>query len=75
MEPVACAVRKSAGLNIESGRGFQLWRRSKLPRLKLVAGFKNGSDIANGGDITLADGRKLYVGSSGTGAPYEEKTP
>jgi hypothetical protein len=51
--------------------------------LKLVAGLnhvegsraKNGSDLANGGNITMADGRKLYVGSSGTGAPYAEQKP
>jgi hypothetical protein len=39
----------------------------------LVAGFraKDGSTRANGKDITFEDGRKLFVGSSGTGAPYE----
>ena len=41
----------------------------------VVEGYraKNGSDIANGGSVVLADGKKLFVGSSGTGAPYEEK--
>ncbi len=34
---------------------------------------KDGSSRANGRDITLADGRKLSVASSGTGAP--EDTP
>jgi hypothetical protein len=34
---------------------------------------KDGSARANGRDITLADGRKLSVASSGTGAP--EDTP
>ena len=34
---------------------------------------KDGSTRANGRDITLADGRKLSVASSGTGAP--EDTP
>jgi hypothetical protein len=28
---------------------------------------------ANGRDITYQDGRKLFVGSSGTGAPDERK--
>ena len=28
---------------------------------------------ANGRDITLPNGQKLFLGSSGTGAPYEEK--
>ena len=32
---------------------------------------KDGSHRANGRDLTLADGRKLFLGSSGTGAPYE----
>jgi hypothetical protein len=38
-----------------------------------VQGFqaKDGSLRANGRDITFADGRKLFVGSSGTGAPDE----
>jgi uncharacterized protein DUF6152 len=34
---------------------------------------KDGSKRANGRDITLPDGRKLFLGSSGTGAPYDEK--
>jgi Family of unknown function (DUF6152) len=34
---------------------------------------KDGSLRANGRDITLPDGRKLFLGSSGTGAPYDEK--
>jgi hypothetical protein len=34
---------------------------------------KDGSKRANGRDITLPDGRKLFLGSTGTGAPYEEK--
>jgi hypothetical protein len=32
---------------------------------------KDGSHRANGRDITFADGRNLFLGSSGTGAPYE----
>jgi hypothetical protein len=27
---------------------------------------------ANGSNITLPDGKKLFVGSSGTGAPFEK---
>ena len=34
---------------------------------------KDGSNKANGRDITFPDGRKLFLGSSGTGAPYDEK--
>ncbi|HEY2015501.1 MAG TPA: DUF6152 family protein [Bryobacteraceae bacterium] len=41
----------------------------------LVDGYqsKDGSKRANGRDITLPDGKKLFLGSSGTGAPYDEK--
>jgi len=34
---------------------------------------KDGSNRANGRDITLPNGQKLFLGSTGTGAPYEEK--
>jgi hypothetical protein len=41
----------------------------------IVEGYqsKDGSMRANGKDITLPDGKKLFLGSSGTGAPYDEK--
>jgi len=41
----------------------------------LVDGYqaKDGSNRANGRDVTFVDGRKLFLGSSGTGAPYDEK--
>ncbi len=41
----------------------------------IVEGYqaKDGSLRANGKDITLPDGRKLFLGSSGTGAPYDQK--
>ena len=42
----------------------------------VVEGYqsKDGSNRANGRDITLPDGKKLFLGStSGTGAPYESK--
>ena len=40
----------------------------------LVEGYqaKSGAKRANGRDITFTDGKKLFVGSSGTGAPYEK---
>ena len=34
-------------------------------------GAKNGSNTANARDITLPDGSQFFVGSSGTGAPYD----
>ena len=53
------------------------WNKNTLPvgTEVVVEGYqaKNGSSIANGGRVTLADGRKLFVGSSGTGAPYDKK--
>jgi hypothetical protein len=42
-----------------------------------VQGFKakSGLPIANGRTITLADGRSLFAGSSGTGAPRDNADP
>jgi len=36
---------------------------------------KDGSHRANGRDLTLPDGKQLFLGSSGTGAPYEVQRP
>jgi len=51
------------------------WTKNSLPAGSkiMVQGFqaKDGSMRANGRDITFADGTKLFVGSSGTGAPDE----
>lgn len=43
----------------------------------IVDGYqaKDRSNRANGRDITLPDGRKLFLGSTGTGAPYDAKAP
>src|SRR4029434_11070578 len=50
------------------------WTKSSLPEGTeiLVEGFqaKDGANRANGRDITFPDGRKLFVGSPGTGAPH-----
>ena len=64
---------------IEGGPPNSLLRRgftkASLPQGTevLVEGFqaKDGSDRANGRDITYPDGRKLFLGSSGTGAPRD----
>ena len=56
-------------------RGFT--KDSLQPGTRVVVdGYraKDGSRRANGRDITFVDGRKLFVGSSGTGAP-DELTP
>jgi len=51
------------------------WTKNSLPEGTeiLVEGFqaKDGANRANGRDITFPDGKKLFVGSSGTGAPDE----
>src|SRR6058998_3174329 len=41
----------------------------------LVDGYqsKDGSLRANGRDVTLPNGQTLFLGASGTGAPYDEK--
>ncbi len=72
---------KVVAWKVEMGAPNQLlrrgWNKNTLPvgTEVVVEGYraKNGSDIANGGSVVLADGKKLFVGSSGTGAPYEEK--
>jgi Family of unknown function (DUF6152) len=53
-------------------RGFN--RNSLLPGTELIVeGFmaKDGTKFANGRDMTFTDGKKLFIGSSGTGAPDE----
>jgi hypothetical protein len=41
----------------------------------LIDGYraKDGSLKANGRDLTTSGGQKLFMGSSGTGAPYDSK--
>jgi len=43
----------------------------------IVDGYqsKDRSNRANGRDITFPDGRKLFMGSSGTGAPRDGRDP
>jgi hypothetical protein len=36
---------------------------------------KDGTRRANGRDLTFQDGKKLFMGSSGTGAPWELPRP
>jgi hypothetical protein len=68
---------------IEAGSPNILMRRgitkdTVKPGQKIVVeGYqsKDGSHRANGRDLTLPDGTKLFLGSSGTGAPYEVQRP
>ncbi len=43
----------------------------------LVEGYQatDGANRANGRDVTFPDGRRLFAGSSGTGAPYDNPEP
>jgi len=57
-------------------RGFT--KKSLLPGTVIVVdGYqaKDGSMKGNGRDLTFPDGRKLFLGSSGTGAPRDGKDP
>ena len=70
---------KVTGWMIEAGSPNVLLRRgftkASVPvgTHVVVEGYqaKDGSNRANGRDITLPDGKKLFLGSSGTGAPYD----
>jgi hypothetical protein len=66
---------------IEAGTPNVLFRRG-VTKQSLKAGTevvidgyqaKDGSHRANGREVRLADGSKLFLGGSGTGAPYEIK--
>jgi hypothetical protein len=66
---------------IETGSPNVLLRRGfhksmvEIGTVVRVRGFaaKGGSRKANGGEMTLPDGRVLLIGSTGTGAPDEKK--
>ena len=64
---------------VEGGTPSVLFRRgftkqSLMPGTEIVVdGYqaKDGTKRMNGRDLTFPDGHKLFLGSSGTGAPYE----
>ena len=66
---------------VECGTPNTLFRRglnknSVMPGIEiLVDGYqaKDGSNRANGRDVTLPDGRKLFLGQGGTGQPGENQ--
>jgi hypothetical protein len=84
-DPV-CAGKKAGETEewmVEGGTPNTLLRRG-ITRDSLVIGTeivvdgyqsKDHSMRANGRDVTYADGRKLFLGSSGTGAPKDGKDP
>ncbi|MFL2849253.1 MAG: DUF6152 family protein [Pseudohongiellaceae bacterium] len=55
------------------------WRKdSVIPGIELVVqGYRaiDGTNKANGRDVTFPDGRRLFAGSSGTGAPIDGSDP
>jgi hypothetical protein len=62
--------------NVLFRRGFT--KASLMPGTVIkVDGYraKDGTRRANGRDVTFSDGKKLFLGSSGTGAPYELARP
>lgn len=81
------AVKKADGKTeewmVEGGTPNTLQRRGitrdtiKVGTVILVDGYraKDGSLRANGRDITFSDGRTLFMGSSGTGAPSDGRDP
>jgi Family of unknown function (DUF6152) len=80
-------VKKSDGTmeqwKIEGGTPNALFRRGftkdslKVGTAIVVTGFraKDGTLKGNGRDLTFPDGRKLFLGSSGTGAPGDGGNP
>ena len=68
---------------IEGGTPNTLLRRGitrdslKIGTIVKVDGYqaKDGSKRANGRDLTLQNGQKLFMGSSGTGAPVDGADP
>ena len=58
--------------NILLRRGFNKGSLEKGQKIS-IDGFqaKDGSNRANGSNITYPDGKKLFLGSSGTGAPAD----
>jgi hypothetical protein len=67
--------------DIETGTPNTLFRRGftkdslKAGTEIVVEGYraKNGKTRANGRDLMLPNGKRLFLGSSGTGAPYENE--
>ena len=74
---------KAQSWAIEAGSPNILMRRGitkdsiKIGTKIVIEGYqsKDGTRRANGRDLTLPDGTKLFRGGTGTGAPYEVQRP
>jgi hypothetical protein len=74
---------KSQIWEIEAGAPNSMFRRGftrdslPLGTEIVVNGYraKDGRQRANGRDLTLPDGKRLFMGSSGTGAPQDGRDP
>lgn len=74
---------KIATWEIEAGAPNSMFRRGftrdslPLGTAIVVNGYraKDGRQRANGRDLTLPDGKRLFMGSSGTGAPTDGRDP
>jgi len=72
---------KTESWAIEAGTPNTLFRRGftkdslKAGTEIVVNGYraKDGSNRVNGKDVTFPDGRRLFLGTSGTGAPYDQE--
>ena len=81
------SVKKTDGTTeewmVEGGTPNTLQRRGitrdsiKIGTVIIVEGFqaKDGTLKANGRNLTFSDGRTLFIGSSGTGAPSDGRDP
>jgi len=79
------AVKKPDGTTenwmIEAGSPNSLFRRGitkntvRVGMQVVVDGYqaRDGSRRANGRDVTLPEGKKLFLGSQNTGAPGDQK--
>ena len=82
MEHTTAAGKKETWM-VEGGTPNTLFRRgvtkNSLPigTALVVDGYqaKDGTLKANGRDITFPDGRELFIGSTGTGAPGDPQPP
>jgi hypothetical protein len=76
---VKAANGKTVTWNVEMGSPNSLIRRGFTKNTVargtqiVVNGYraKDGSNTVNGTNVTLPDGRRLFTGSSGTGAPAQ----